>query len=257
MRLKCLDVGVDFSSDGGSVRALESVSLETADGEFVSIVGPSGCGKTTLLRAIVGLLPVRKGSIEHIVCRADQNQRILTVFQENSLFPWMTALDNAAFGLRMQGIGQREREEKARELLWRFGFRDREDAYPYQLSLGMKQRVAVIRCFLSDPALMLMDEPFAALDALTRLTLQEELLGLWERDKKSVLFVTHDLDEAIRLSDRILVMSPGPAQIIAEHRVPFPRPRPLALITESEFQLLKAKMHRELGLEMGERTDVR
>jgi NitT/TauT family transport system ATP-binding protein len=121
----------------------------------------------------------------------------------------------------------------------------------------MKQRVAVIRCFLADPALMLMDEPFAALDALTRLTLQQELLGLWERDRKSVVFVTHDLDEAIRLSDRILVMSAAPGRIVGEHRVRLARPRPLSVITDPEFQELKSRMHRELGLDVGERALAR
>ncbi len=256
MRLRIVDVEVGFPSQAGEVRAIERVSLETKNGEFVSIVGPSGCGKTTLLRAIAELLPVRSGVIERIA-RDDRNRRILTVFQENSLFPWMTTIENAAFGLEMQGVGRREREDRAREMLDRFGFQGRERAWPHQLSLGMKQRVAVIRCFLADPALMLMDEPFAALDALTRLTLQEELLGLWERDQKSVVFITHDLDEAIRLSDRILVMSASPGRIIAEHRVHLARPRPLGIILDPEFQELKSRMHRELGFVTAEHAFTR
>jgi NitT/TauT family transport system ATP-binding protein len=252
MRLRCSGVGIDFHSGPVRVTALDEVWLDTQESEFVSIVGPSGCGKTTLLRAIAGLLPVTRGRIERIAGRGDAADRVLTVFQEDSLFPWMTVLDNAAFGLEMQGVPRPRREAAARELLARFGFAGRERAYPHQLSLGMKQRVAVIRCFLADPALMLMDEPFAALDALTRLTLQEELLGLWERDRKTVIFVTHDLDEAIRLSDRIVVMSAQPGRIVSEHLVTFPRPRHLALVTDPRFLPLKARLYSELGLRVDE-----
>ena len=143
MRLNCVDVGVDFVSNGGSRHALQRVSLETREGEFVSVGGPSGCGKTTLLRAIIGLVPIRTGTIERISCRDDRNERILTVPQEDSLFPWMTVLANAAFGLEMQGVEREKREARARELLDRFGFRGREKDYPHQLSMGMKQRVAI------------------------------------------------------------------------------------------------------------------
>ena len=244
MRLRCRGLHVGFATAQGRVKVLEDVSLEASEGEFVSVVGPSGCGKTTLLRLIAGLLSPDRGAIE-------KKGRSRTVFQENSLFPWMTVLDNAAFGLEMDGVPRAEREQRALPMLHRFGFAGRERAYPHQLSLGMKQRVAVIRCFLSEPDLMLMDEPFAALDALTRLTLQEELLSLWERQRKSIVFVTHDIEEAIRLSDRILVMASGPGRIISEHAVPLLRPRPLAVVADAEFQEMKTTMLRELGIQTG------
>ncbi|HXE80473.1 MAG TPA: ABC transporter ATP-binding protein [Vicinamibacterales bacterium] len=249
MRLKCRDLTVDFDGRGRCVRALDGVTFETLDREFVSVVGPSGCGKTTLLRAIAGLLPVSQGVIERTPAKGDRSTRVLTVFQENSLFPWMTALENAAFGLEMQGVPRPERERRARAFLARFGFAGREHAYPHQLSLGMKQRIAVIRCFLAEPALMLMDEPFAALDALTRLTLQDELLALWEREPVSVIFVTHDLDEAIRLSDRVFVMSGAPGRMLAAYEVPLPRPRPLSLADDFRGRLLKARLQQDLGLD--------
>jgi NitT/TauT family transport system ATP-binding protein len=171
------------------------------------------------------------------------------VYQENSLFPWMTVLENAAYGLKIQGVKKPERERRARELLRRYGLAGREECYPHTLSVGMKQRVAVIRCFLSDPAMLLMDEPFAALDAQTRLTLQQELLGLWEPGRRSVIFVTHDVEEALLLSDRILVMSHSPGSIVDQIPVPFERPRTPATALTSEFLALKRRIYAALGIE--------
>ncbi len=245
--LYCKQVGVRYSTANGSVRALEDVTFDTRAGEFLSIVGPSGCGKSTLLRVLAGLTSPTKGRVE----RRDpgnHSRTPLIVFQEHGLFPWMTVMENAAFGLEMQGVEKSERESRARELLDRYGFQDRENAYPHQLSLGMKQRVAVIRCFLSDPPVMLMDEPFAALDCQTRLTLQQELLELWEQDHKTVIFVTHDMDEALLLSDRVLVLSSQPGTVKAEFPVPFPRPRRAELTLEEEFLSLKRCVARELGM---------
>jgi len=248
MRLRCNRVGVTFSSSHGPVNALEDVDFETREGEFVSIIGPSGCGKTTLLRAIAGLLPGVQGSVERIPGSRDTSDRSLLVFQENSLFPWMTVMDNATFGLAMQGVPRAEREERARELLSRFGLKGRERAWPHQLSVGMKQRVAVIRCFLSDPALLLMDEPFGALDALTRIRLQQELLSLWEQNHKTVIFITHDVDEAILLSDRVMVMSPAPGRLIAQYPIRFERPRDSSIVLSPEFVRLKQELHSRLGV---------
>jgi NitT/TauT family transport system ATP-binding protein len=174
--------------------------------------------------------------------------RILLVFQEHGLFPWMTVLDNAAFGLEMQGVGKKEREGRAMELLQRFGLAGRERSYPNQLSAGMKQRVAVIRSFISRPSILLMDEPFAALDYQTRLRLQQELLELWEQEHKSVVFVTHDIEEAILLSDRILVFSAQPGTVVAEFRVDFSRPRNTAVTLEEKFSQLKMRILGKLGL---------
>ena len=248
MRLRCSSVGITFPSDHGPVTALEDINFETREGEFVSIIGPSGCGKTTLLRAIGGMIPILQGQVERIRGPHDSSERALLVFQENSLFPWLSVMENATFGLEMQGVPRQEREERARGLLERFGLGGRERAWPYQLSVGMKQRVAVIRCFLSDPALLLMDEPFGALDALTRLRLQKELLSLWEQNHKSVIFITHDVDEAILLSDRILVMSPSPGRLLAQYPVSFERPRHDDIAMSSEFTRLRQELRVRLGV---------
>jgi NitT/TauT family transport system ATP-binding protein len=248
MRLKCKSLGVGFAPKSGAVQAISDVTFETRDGEFLSIIGPSGCGKTTLLRTLAGLIRPQQGSVERFASPNDCTERILMVFQENSLFPWMTVLENATFGLEMQGIGKAERNLRAYPLLDRFGFTGRENAYPHQLSLGMKQRVAVIRSFLSDPAVLLMDEPFAALDCQTRLVIQQELLQLWEQDQRSVIFVTHDLEEAILLSDRILVLSPQPGRVIAEFPVRFDRPRATSITLDEEFLHLKKRIAAQLGM---------
>jgi ABC-type nitrate/sulfonate/bicarbonate transport system ATPase subunit len=158
----------------------------------------------------------------------------------------MTVLENAAFGLEMQGVPKQEREARARALLGRMGVTGRERSYPHQLSLGMKQRVAVIRCFLSEPGLMLMDEPFAALDAQMRSVLQQELLALWEQNRHSVIFVTHDIDEALLLSDRILVLSKQPGTVVGETAVQLPRPRSAETTLTEEFLMLKRKISRLL-----------
>jgi NitT/TauT family transport system ATP-binding protein len=245
--LNCRHVSAGYPAAGGLVHALEDVTFETRAGEFLSVVGPSGCGKTTLLRALAGLIQPTHGRVERPV-HVHGTHGPLIVFQEHGLFPWMTVIENAAFGLEMLGVGRRERESRSLELLHRYGFRGRERAYPHQLSLGMKQRVAVIRCFLSDPPVMLMDEPFAALDCQTRLTLQRELLELWEQNHKTVVFVTHDMDEALLLSDRVLVLSAQPGTVRAEFAVPFPRPRAAELTLEEEFLSLKRRIARELGM---------
>ena len=239
MRVKVSHLTVTFDATTASVTALRDVSFETGENEFVTFIGPSGCGKTTLLRAVAGLVAPRTGHVERLPAPTDRNRQLLLVFQEDSVFPWMTVLDNATFGLRMQAVPAAEREARARVLLDRFGLAGRERAYPHQLSLGMKQRVAVIRCFLSDPAVMLMDEPFAALDAQTRMTLQQELLSLWEQSPKTVVFVTHDIEEAILLSDRVVVLDGPPGAIVHEIRIPFARPRRPALVLDAEFLELK------------------
>jgi NitT/TauT family transport system ATP-binding protein len=249
MWLRCEDLAVAFASRNGGVQALAGVTFEAREGEFLSIVGPSGCGKTTLLRTLAGLIGPSQGRVEWRGPNGRGRADVLLVFQENSLFPWMTVLENAAFGLEMQGVAKEAREARARELLGRFGFTGREQAYPHQLSLGMKQRVAVIRCFLSNPAVLLMDEPFAALDCQTRLTLQQELLDLWEENHKTVVYVTHDVEEAILLSDRILILSPQPGRMIAEFRVPFSRPREASLTLSEDLLQMKRQISSALGMQ--------
>jgi len=251
MHLVCSQVSSTFPSSSGSVTALRNLSFETVDGEFLALLGPSGCGKTTLLRLLAGLLAPADGTIDRIPDALDRNDRVLLVGQEHNLFPWMTASANVAFGLEMQGVPRAEREARAVELLERLGCAGKQRAYPHQLSMGMKQRVAVARCFLSDPAVMLMDEPFAALDFQTRLVLQQELLDLWEQDRKSVVFVTHDVEEAILLSDRILVLSEGPGAVIAEFNVRARRPRRAPIEMDEELWDLKRRLLESVSIAAG------
>jgi ABC-type nitrate/sulfonate/bicarbonate transport system ATPase subunit len=230
---------------------LRGLSFDSRESEFLTFVGPSGCGKTTLLRVLAGLLTPSAGDCERIQGPFDRNSSVLLVSQEHNLFPWMTASANAAFGLEMQGVARAKRESRARELLGRLGCANKEHAYPSQLSMGMKQRVAVARCFLSDPAVMLMDEPFAALDAQTRMVLQQELLDLWEQDRKSVVFVTHDVEEAILLSDRILVLSDGPGAVVAEYDLSGLLPRGARFEMNEEVWELKQRILGSLRLAAG------
>jgi NitT/TauT family transport system ATP-binding protein len=228
---------------------LKDVSFETRSSEFLSILGPSGCGKTTLLRLLAGLIEPSSGAVQRIVSPDDGVAGPLLVRQENSLFPWMTALDNACFGLAMQGVAKPEREGRALALFERLGLGGWQNAYPHQLSVGMKQRVAVMRGFLSNPALLLMDEPFAALDAQSRMTLQQELLDLREQwGHLGVVFVTHDIEEAILLSDRILIFSQRPASIVAEIANDLSRPRSLGLAIQPEFIEIKRRVLHHLGV---------
>jgi NitT/TauT family transport system ATP-binding protein len=247
VRLECSQLSVSFIGQRAPVEVLHNLSLVVDSGEFVSIVGPSGCGKTTLLRTLAGVLPYQAGTVARISCPEDRNSLALRVFQENSLFPWMTVLENATFGLRMQGAERADREQRALILLQRFGLGGRERVYPRELSMGMKQRVAVIRCFLSNPAVMLMDEPFASLDYQNRMELHRELLELWDQDRKTVIFVTHDVEEAIVLSDRVVVLSGQPGTVVANFRVPFGRPRDPAVALEEEFLILKRRIWEALG----------
>lgn len=246
-----LSVGRSIRFAKGPVAALGGLTFDSREGEFLTFVGPSGCGKTTLLRVLAGLLAPSAGECARIPGPFDRNSSVLLVSQEHNLFPWMTASAKAAFGLEMQGVPRAEREARARELLARLGCANKEHAYPSQLSMGMKQRVAVARCFLSDPAVMLMDEPFAALDCQTRMVLQQELLDLWEQDRKSVVFVTHDVEEAILLSDRILVLSEGPGTVVAEYHVPASRPRRAMFEMNEELWELKQCLLGSLRLAAG------
>lgn len=202
-----------------AVQALSHLSFSVQKGEFVSIVGPSGCGKSTVLRLLAGLDAVVSGTVQM------EEQRPGMVFQEQSLFPWLTVEENVAFPLRTQGVPRKQWEQPVRDLIALCGLADFRDSWPHQLSGGMKQRTAVARALAADRDVLLMDEPFGALDEQTRLKLQQELLRVWEDSGKTVVFITHSVEEALVLSDRVLVMSSRPGRILKDIPVPFARPR--------------------------------
>lgn len=228
--------GLRKAFDAGTV-ALDGIDLEVADGEFVSIVGPSGCGKTTLLRIAAGLEKASAGTVS--VNASDDRPAALpaaSVFQESSLFPWMTLRSNVAFAFDRIKIDAAERDRRVDEQLALVNLTRFANAYPHQLSGGMKQRGAVARAFAVDPQVLFMDEPFGALDEQTRVALGGELLALWERHRKTVLFITHSIEESLALSDRIVVMSPHPGRVREIIEVPFARPRdPIELRADPEF----------------------
>jgi NitT/TauT family transport system ATP-binding protein len=209
-----------YRTRNSEILALHDLHLQVKPREFISIVGPSGCGKSTLLKIIAGILQPTTGKIRFNYPKLSTNLETDLVFQEHGLFPWLDVQHNVEFGLKMQGVQKSTREEKALRLLTRFGLQEFTQAFPYQLSGGMKQRVALARAIVSDPAILLMDEPFGALDSQNRMLLQEELINLWRDYRKTVLFVTHDIDEAILLSDRVLVMSRRPGKIIDQYQIP-------------------------------------
>ena len=222
--------------------AVQDISLTVAPGEFVCLLGPSGCGKSTLLGALAGHLRPSKGaiSVDGVVVDGPHAERGL-VFQHHTLFPWRRVIDNVAFGLKMQGVPRKERRRRALELLAMVGLEEFAQHYPAQLSGGMKQRVEIARVLINHPRVMLMDEPFGALDAQTRLMMQQLLLQLWARIRTTIVFITHDIDEALFLADRILVMSPRPGRIIEEITVDFARPRDATLVTSEHFTRLKRR----------------
>jgi NitT/TauT family transport system ATP-binding protein len=206
------------------VEALAAIDMFVAEGEFLCIVGPSGCGKTTLLRILAGLETPSMGNIDFSICHDGRPLQSM-VFQEQGVFPWLTALDNAAFGMLARGVPKGERHEKARAMLAKLGLAGFERTYPRQLSGGMRQRVNLARAFANDPAVLLMDEPLGALDEQTKMLVQDDLLKLWEEQRKTVIFITHSLDEAVVLGDRVAVMSHRPGRIKALFDVRLPRPR--------------------------------
>ena len=221
------DVGKTFKKeDGTATPALEGVTLEIRDKEFVCLVGPSGCGKTTLLRIIAGLETPTTGSVTidgSAVTGPDPKRGM--VFQEYSLFPWRRGIDNIACGLERKGVAREERRQTAEYYLKMVGLSRFRDAYPFELSGGMRQRVAIARALANEPDVLLMDEPFGALDAQTRNRMQKELLCLWKKTEKTIVFVTHSVDEAVYLSDRIIVLSPRPGSVQEIITIPWPRPR--------------------------------
>jgi NitT/TauT family transport system ATP-binding protein len=237
---------VTFRQKGRSVAALGPVSIELAPGSFTSVIGPSGCGKSTLLNALAGFTPLTAGRIDvdgEMV--AQPSPRVGVMFQQYALFPWFTAAGNVEFALKRFGMARAERRRAAIAALAEVGLADKADHYPAQLSGGMRQRVALARTLAGRPGVLLMDEPFGALDAQTRLSMQELLLRVWEAHRTTVLFITHDIDEALVLSDRVLVMSAAPGRIIDEIAVTSPRPRSVEAI-DATFIANRARMLRLL-----------
>jgi NitT/TauT family transport system ATP-binding protein len=240
------DVNVSFHLSGGlTYTAVERATLSVADGEFVAIVGPTGCGKSTLLNVAAGLLAPSGGTVGiYNTPLMGLNKAAGYLFQADALFPWKTARDNVAIGLEVAGVPRHEAHGRADSWLTRVGLAGFGERYPHMLSGGQRKRVGLAQVLIRDPKILLMDEPFGPLDAQTRQIMGNLLLDLWSADRKAVLFVTHDLEEAIALSDRVVIMSAGPAaRIIGDWRVPLPRPRDISEVKlEPAFQ----ELHREI-----------
>jgi NitT/TauT family transport system ATP-binding protein len=234
------DFALSYETIEGSVEAVSNTHIHVKPGEFVSIVGPSGCGKSTLLNAVAGFLKPTSGTVtvDGEAVNGPSAERGM-VFQQYSLFPWKTVRENVEFGLKMRGMPRAQRARAARTLLGLAGLEAFEKHYPERLSGGMKQRVGIVRALATGPKVLLLDEPFGALDAQTRVIMQQILTNLWQRLKISVLFVTHDIDEAIFLSDRVYCMTARPGSIKAEIPIPLERPRQQSMMMSSEFLALK------------------
>ncbi len=239
----------EFQGSGGTVVALDGVDLDVAAGEFVCIVGPSGCGKSTLLRILAGLDRQTSGTID--VDAAGWRVQNAMVFQESGLFPWMTVEDNVAFGLMTRGVSRKEQVARVEAALKLVGLGRFRKHYPHQLSGGMRQRSAIARAFVTDPGMLLMDEPFAALDAQNRTILQAELVRIWEETGKTVVYITHSIDEALLLGDRCVIMTAQPGRFKEIIDVPFAHPRNImALSTSTEFNDMKLAIWRVLEEEV-------
>jgi ABC-type nitrate/sulfonate/bicarbonate transport system ATPase subunit len=236
---KLLASGVErqFISGKDRVHALGPLDLAVADGEFVCLVGPSGCGKSTFLRIVNGLLPPTAGTLD--LWLGENKAATSMVFQDYGVLPWKTVLANVRFGLDIARMPRRQADEQAREWIQRLGLGGFEKAYPATLSGGMRQRVSIARALAVQPQILLMDEPFAALDAQMRVVLQDVLLKLWEEDRRTVIFVTHSIEEALVLGDRVVVVSARPGRVVSDVAVPFGRPRPSDIRRTPEFAALQ------------------
>lgn len=240
-----------FESSRGSTLALQATDLDVSENDFVTILGPSGCGKSTLLRIVAGLDEPTSGEVML------DGRRILgpgsdrgMVFQSYTLFPWLSVLDNVCFGLRERGLPRTQCTDTARQFIAKVGLSGFEHHFPKQLSGGMQQRTALARALANNPRILLMDEPFGALDHQTRELMQELLLGIWEAEAKTVLFVTHDIDEAVFIGSRVVLMSARPGRIKLEREVPFAHPRHYSIKTSSGFAHLKAELTEALRAEV-------
>ena len=252
-KLSIENVGKVFPAQRGGelTRALMPTSLNVADNDFITILGPSGCGKSTLLRIVGGLETASEGRIllDGSAVSGPGADRGF-VFQSYTLFPWLTVRENIGFGLREKGVREAERKEVSDYFIEHVGLKGFESHYPRMLSGGMQQRTAIARALANDPKILLLDEPFGALDNQTRALMQEMLLGIWERDQKTVLFVTHDIEEAIFVGSRVVVMSARPGRIKADIAVDLPHPRPYTIKTSPEFVALKERLVEEIRTEV-------
>ena len=239
-RIDVRNFSLSYETIDGSVEAVADTQIHVNPGEFVSIIGPSGCGKSTLLNAVAGFLKPTTGTVtvDGEEVKGPSAERGM-VFQQYSLFPWKTVRENVEFGMKMRGMDRSARERAARTLLGLAGLEAFEKHYPDRLSGGMKQRVGIVRALATGPKVLLLDEPFGALDAQTRVIMQQILTNMWQRLKISVLFVTHDIDEAIFLSDRVYCMTARPGSIKAEIPIPLERPRQQSMMMSSEFLALR------------------
>ncbi len=240
-------VRLAYAGSGGQVLALDGVDLEAADGEFVAVVGPSGCGKSTLLKLVSGLLQPNFGSVRVAGAPAASGHTpVGVVFQSALLMPWRSVLDNILLQVEVRGLRKADYLEPARKLIQLVGLAEFAHRKPYELSGGMQQRVGLCRALVHDPQILLMDEPFGALDAMTRETMNEELQRIWMERRKTVLLITHSIAEAVYLADRVLVMSQRPGRIVGEVRIDLPRPRRLEMAEHPSFGILAAAVRRHL-----------
>jgi NitT/TauT family transport system ATP-binding protein len=240
MKISCKHIRLEYPVHNGVLLALDDTTFSVEKEEFVCVVGPSGCGKTTLLKIIAGLLQPTGGEIDVQASQTDGKPNNALVFQEHGLFPWMSVLDNVSLGLQFHGVERSDRYARSMVFIEQFGLSAFARSYPHELSVGMRQRVSLARAFVMDPDVLLMDEPFAALDALTKVVLQDELLRIWKDHKKQVIYITHDIEEALLLGDRVLVMSGRPGSIREDIKVPLARPRDLRDRAHPEIVSLKA-----------------
>lgn len=252
MIIECQQLSKTYAARKGSVIALESVTFGVQEEEIVCVVGPSGCGKTTLLKLIAGLLEPTSGQIVFDTERSNGRLRSALVFQEHGLFPWMSVLDNVAVGLELSGLKRQERHDRARAFIDQVGLALFADSYPHELSVGMRQRVGIARAFVADAPILLMDEPFGALDAQTKLVMQEELLKIWKIHRKTIVYVTHDIKEAILMGDRVLVMTGRPGRIREYMQIPLGRPRQLSNKDQADIKEIEQHIWKLLEDEVRE-----
>jgi NitT/TauT family transport system ATP-binding protein len=242
----------EYGTPRGTVVAVDEIDFKVAEGEFVAIVGPSGCGKSTLLKILAGLLPATRGEVKlRSICITGPRRDIGMVFQSPVLFPWRTVLENVLLPVDVQGLVRDSNRSRALDLLALFGLRGFEHRYPWELSGGMQQRVAITRALIHNPAMLLMDEPFGALDAMTRENLNLELQRLWLERRETVLFITHSIPEAVFLADRVLIMTPRPGRIVEQVPTFLQRPRGLEVMATPEFGSIVRRIRAHFNAKSG------